>query len=37
MKRVPIVAQRVKNLTTTYEDAGSIPGPAQGVKDLVWP
>ena len=26
---VPVVAQRVKNLTSSYEDAGSIPGLAQ--------
>ena len=26
---VTVVAQRVKNLTSSYEDAGSIPGLAQ--------
>ena len=35
--RVPIVAQRVKNLTINHVDAGSIPALLRGVKDLVLP
>ena len=32
---VPLVAPQVKNLTSTHEDVGSVPGLAQGVKDPV--
>jgi len=32
---VPIVAQQVTNLSSVHDDAGSLPGPAQWVKDLV--
>ena len=30
---VPVVARRVKNLTSIHEEAGLIPGLAQWVKD----
>ena len=32
---VPIIAQQVKNLTSIYEDVGSIPGLTKWVKDPV--
>ena len=31
---VPVVAQQVTKPTSIHEEAGSIPGPARGVKDL---
>ena len=35
IKRVPVVAQRVKNPTSVGENAGSIPGLAQWAKDPI--
>ena len=37
MTGVPVVAQRVKNLTSVHGDLGLIPGFAQWVKELVLP
>ena len=37
MKGVPIVVQQVKNPASIHEDAGTISGLPQWVKDLVLP